>query len=796
MGVLDFIRYLFMFVVSYVVLYFVYSKLMEWKYRHKKPAPEVPPTFTPIQVAKSAPVIDWKEIHRYLRISLTESQTVDEVLPLPNGESKVVRQRKEVFIDPEVNLTEAGIELTYPADKHQSLSQLVSLCPVYSQMLADQGAIPSKGMVVEQGKLPWIFFFRFIDENVKSELEIKSIMDRCSWGVDSPTGQRVYPRISFEEDDMLVDITEARLTKDRVGSETAMALFSSIFNKNYKFVEKVDNNTFRMLNLKPRTDILFKFGDTVVKKFEEWKEKVLTPLIEFSKSARKPSFFLGEIQDPMIYLATKIYADINTVVHMVIIGKTGSGKSTTLVSLIYHLAKMAKSLYAQEDIWYFADGKMGGDTAPAAKYLSKYGVATNIVELVNIIKLAFAEYQRRQVLFSKVRADGIPCTSIYEYRESVGHLPWVYIVIDEFKSFTQDMDFDALKTSPGSLPYMLSKLTAEARSSGFTFIFASQRYQQDTFPTAIRGMLGTKLIHALELSDANFMNVSIDGFTKGEYYLQLDGLFCPKTNINNIRCRMPFLGASKDFTNLLEKDFEVKEHIPFDHDLIYNDGNSDDMGKADTVAQWKFIKKLFIQEQGFKVLKMNDVLDHQIQSVDICAILEAPDKKKIAFGMLESSSELNEHLYFNNARFIQRENPAVILTFCDWDLKPADLKNIEAWKEENKLPVNWVFYSKSMYIKKLKKAFTDYENGNRNTSFIEIMADVMDNFQIDEPPAEGGEDIKKVFREMERTIIEEARDGIQLMEHRMISLEDLIENIKNKTETLNQEIEKKIKEGK
>lgn len=794
MGVFDFLRYLFMFVVGYVVLFFVYSKLMAWKYRNQK-SPVVPePEFKPIQVAKPAPMVNWSEIHRYLRISITELRVVDKPVPMPNGETKMSKVREEVFIDPEVKMTEEGIELTFPSDKAPTISQLVAVCPMYAQMLSEKEAIPSKGLVVEQGQLPWVFFFRFISEKVKSELEIRSIMDRCAWGVDSPTGQRFYPSLSFEEDDMIVDITQARLTKEKVGSETAMSLFSSLFNKNYKIVEKMDNNTFRMLHLRPRTDITFKYGDTVIKKLEEWASLVMNPLIEFAKKARKEAMFLGEIQDAMIYLPTKVFADINTIVHIVIIGKTGSGKSTTLVSLIYHIAKMGKAMYSKADIWFFGDGKMGGDLDAPSKYLSNYGVATNIVELVNLIKIAFAEYQRRQQLFAKTRASGIPCKDIYEYRDNVEHLPWVYIVIDEFKSFTQDMDFDALKTSPGSLPYMLTKMTAEARSSGFTFIFASQRYQQDTFPTVIRSQLTTKLIHAVEGSDASFMNVSIDAFTKGEYFLNLDGLFCPKTNVNNIRCRMPFLGGSKDFTNLLEQEFEKKVHIPFDHDLIYNDGNSDDMGKADTVAQWKFIKKLFIQEQGYKVLKMNDVMDHQIHTVDICAILETPDKKKVAFGILESSSELTQHLIYNNAKFINQEKPDVILTFCDWDLKPAELKQIEEWKTSN-FPNNWVFYSKSMYIKKLKKAFTDYENGNRNTSFIEIMNDVMDNFQIDEAES-GEEDVKRVFRDMERTIVEEAKDGIQLMEHGIMSLDEVIENIKVKTEALNKELNKKIKESK
>jgi hypothetical protein len=49
---------------------------------------------------------------------------------------------------------------------------------------------------------------------------------------------------------------------------------------------------------------------------------------------------------------------------------------------------------------------------------------------------------------------------------------------------------------------------------------------------------------------------------------------------------------------------------------------------------------------------------------------------------------------------------------------------------------------------------------------------------------------------MERTIVEEAKDGIQLMEHGIMSLDEVIENIKVKTEALNKELNKKIKESK
>ncbi len=737
-----------LFVISNIVF-----NILKIKNKNVQPIQRVEDLIDNSPIKDKQDLPDLTDIHRQLGISESYKENAQEAVTMPDLSVEYRKVQKDRFIDPKYDFTDEAIILTFPVDSPPNLSYLQSVADEYSKILFDQDMIAHPRVFPEVGAVPWIIHFKFITDELANELELREVLSKESIYHKTLDNKEIFPVISRDGDDLLFNIKNCPITQAQI--EKGCARFSAVLNKNYTLVLKESPTVYRMKDQKPRSDRFFPFGQKIAGQEEKF-QALVKKAIEVSKAKNTEVIFLGEIEDPRIALPTQIIVPINDFVHGVVPGQTGSGKSTSLISLIYTNARIQKVMNGYSDVWLFADGKSGGDFDLPAKHLSNYPVAVKaagsdpMIELANLIHLTWAEYERRQQLFKKAREEGKSVRNIFEYREQVGPLPRFWLIIDEFKAFLGDMDFDSLVKVPGTIPNRLTRLLAEARSFGFTFIFASQRYQQDSFPTVIRANLVTILTHKLQNSDQSVVGVELPpDMEKGSYLIKLDGFTCPVTNASFIKSRSPYIGSTEEFKSLLQKDFarpEKYEHTPFDYELIYNKGESEDMGSATVAQKWGLIKKLFIQEQGFTI-KKQFTLDHQVDTMDICAHLEHPDYPGgIGFGILEDKSELSAEIGKRNNRQLQEMNADFYVFLLDFELPGKD--PIPLWKEEGLIPKNFCFIPSSQYLKPLKKAYADFELKNKNTWFADLMQDLKDDFIQNETRIEESEEIMRKMSEM------------------------------------------------
>lgn len=719
--------------VGFFVITNIILNLRRMRNREVQPVQRVEDLIDSSPVKDKRDLPDLTDIHRDLGISEAYTETVQEPVQLPDLSVEYRKVQKTKYIDPKYDFTDEAIILTFPVDNPPSISYLQAVADEYSKILFEGDMIAYPKVFPEVGAVPWIVHFKFVTEEVAGELELREVLSKEGIFHKTLDNKEIFPVVTRDGDDLLFDILNCPITQTQI--EKGFARFSAVLNKNYTQVIKESPTVYRMKDQKPRADRFFPFGQKIAGQDDKFKA-LIQKAIDITNDKKEEMVFLGEIEDPRIALPTQIIVPINNVVHMVVPGQTGSGKSTSLISNVLTNAMIQKTLNGYPDYYLFADGKSGGDFDLLAKFLSKYPVAVKaagsdpMIELANLIHVTWAEYERRQQLFKKAREDGKAVKNIFEYREQVGPLPRFWLIIDEFKAFLGDMEFDALVKVPGTIPNRLSRLLAEARSFGFTFIFASQRYQQDSFPTVLRSNLPTVLAHKLQPSDQGVVGIEMPGdMEKGAFLMKLDGFTCPITNISHIKSRTPYIGSTEEFKNILQREFplpEDHEHTPFDYELIYNKGESEDMGKATVAQKWGLIKKLFIQEQGFKIKKQY-TLDHQVDTMDICAHLEHPEfPNGIGFGILEDKSELSAEIGKRNNRQLQEMEADFYVFFLDFELPAKDPTPI--WKEEGLIPKNFCFIPSSQYLKPLKKAYADFELKNKNTWFYDLMQDLKTDY--------------------------------------------------------------------
>jgi len=262
---------------------------------------------------------------------------------------------------------------------------------------------------------------------------------------------------------------------------------------------------------------------------------------ELAKEKGREVVFLGQSREKEAE-----FLDINDFRNGYVSGRTGSGKSCSLISFI-----KINNQINPDSKWFFADGKSGGDfniiggysDLPVAEKVARGNGSQNLSKLLTYV---FEIYLDRQELFKKARENGKPVRNIFEYREHVGPLPRIWICIDEIRAFLGETDFDDSIAEVNSISNMIVRLLAEARSFGFTFIFSCQQYTSTNVPTIIRSNTPTKIFHGTNPQDALYaqLNTTLD-FTileKGEFFLiNLDTNLCNITKPMNT----PFL-AGKD----------------------------------------------------------------------------------------------------------------------------------------------------------------------------------------------------------------------------------------------------------
>lgn len=363
-----------------------------------------------------------------------------------------------------------------------------------------------------------------------------------------------------------------------------------------------------------------------------WEEDIIQRIKAAERKFGMETVFLGEVIDDRVWSFNRVFAPIGESPHFFVIGKTGSGKTKSLLSMIltYH--------YCYPDTqWLFADGKNGADFDVVAKYLSRWPVAKlegreadPLVQFANILVATFTEFERRQSLFeATAREYGRTCASILEYREITGKpLSRIFLVVDEFQVFVDEMAYNNNSATPGTLANQLRRIAAQGRSFGVHLIFATQRFQVTDMPSSLRSNLTTQLIHGLNKQDAIAMKMSAaERLGNGQFILKASGVECGLTGHDEIRAKFPYIGG--DPTALIE--FICKKPVPesekrsFDKRLIYEKG-SDDFSKMEVRALCLHVQK-FLREQDYLVEDLID--DYEAQDMQMSAVkVEVIEKRE------------------------------------------------------------------------------------------------------------------------------------------------------------------------
>jgi hypothetical protein len=345
------------------------------------------------------------------------------------------------------------------------------------------------------------------------------------------------------------------------------------------------------------------YGGRIVKEMSERREKTGEEVI-----------FCGEVLDPSIWEFRKNYIELKNNPHLVAIGITRSGKTKSLLSLIYTFA----SAYPDTK-WYFADGKRGADFDSAAMYLSEYPVAKirdsndgGLVEFANLMHVVHEEFKRRQKLYADAP---VACSSIYEYRSRVGPLPQIVLVVDEFFKFVEELDFKNNMNSSDTLAQMLRSFLAQGASFGIHLFVATQRYQDTDVPTPIRSNMGAKLTHAVTPKDAIFNEVPKDAFLQpGQFFLMAQGHFSQYSNVSNIKSSLPYIGNHDEIAmrDAAKKDLEKKN---WNMDLDFKISDADDDSATPHQMARTFASMMRQLGRGDVTRRSGDVDIHSIQFI-------------------------------------------------------------------------------------------------------------------------------------------------------------------------------------
>lgn len=184
--------------------------------------------------------------------------------------------------------------------------------------------------------------------------------------------------------------------------------------------------------------------------------------------------------------------------HVLVAGKTGSGKSTMLHTLIVAAAARYRPDQLQ---FYLLDFKKGVEFKPYADeklpHARVIGIESEREFGLSVLKRLDRELQQRGERFRSAGA-----SALADFRERTGEsLPRILLIVDEFQElFTRD---DALA---GECTMLLDRLVRQGRSFGMHVLLASQSLSGAySLPRATLGQMAVRI--ALQCSEADAMAI-------------------------------------------------------------------------------------------------------------------------------------------------------------------------------------------------------------------------------------------------------------------------------------------------
>ena len=186
----------------------------------------------------------------------------------------------------------------------------------------------------------------------------------------------------------------------------------------------------------------------------------------------------------------KIYGDISKMIHLLVAGSSGSGKSVFLNALIISLIYK----YSPEELRLILVDPKKTEFAlyNDLPHLMINEIITDAKKVVQALGWAIGEMNRRYDLFEKLSRQGLPVVNLDQYNAKVEReerLPKIVIIIDELA--------DLMLAAKKDVEDRIQNLTQKARASGIHLIVATQRPSKEVITGVIKSNLATRIAFAV-----------------------------------------------------------------------------------------------------------------------------------------------------------------------------------------------------------------------------------------------------------------------------------------------------------
>ena len=182
----------------------------------------------------------------------------------------------------------------------------------------------------------------------------------------------------------------------------------------------------------------------------------------------------------------KIYGDISKMIHLLVAGSSGSGKSVFLGSLIISLIYK----YSPEELrLILIDPKKTEFVLyNDLPHLMINEIITDVNKAVQSLNWAIGEMNRRYGLFEQMSRAGTYVVNLDQYNAQLdknNRLPKIVIIIDELA--------DLMLAAKKEMEDRIQNLTQKARAAGIHLIVATQRPSTDVITGVIKSNLPTRV---------------------------------------------------------------------------------------------------------------------------------------------------------------------------------------------------------------------------------------------------------------------------------------------------------------
>ena len=275
----------------------------------------------------------------------------------------------------------------------------------------------------------------------------------------------------------------------------------------------------------------------------------------------------------------KVYGDISKMIHLLVAGSSGSGKSVFLGSLIISLIYK----YSPEELrLILIDPKKTEFVLyNDLPHLMINEIITDANKAVQSLNWAIGEMNRRYGLFEQMSRAGTYVVNLDQYNshvEKAERLPKIVIIIDELA--------DLMLAAKKDIEDRIQNLTQKARAAGIHLVVATQRPSTDVITGVIKSNLPTRIAFAVATDVDSRVILDQTGaqklLGKGDFLYTMQGINTP------VRVQSAFISSedSQRVVNFIKANNEAyydEEATAFINNTRSGGDGGGSMGRGDEI---------------------------------------------------------------------------------------------------------------------------------------------------------------------------------------------------------------------